>query len=106
LLAQPPLGCPSARRWTRPGQRTMARKGGRSNSGSEDPFRVSPECIAARATGIGPDPEISERSNQMRLRTIAAALVVAAPLLALGAPRPQLAGIQAMDIRLLLPPQP
>ena len=37
----------------------------------------------------------------MRIRTIAAAFVVAAPLLALGSPRLQLAGIQAIATGIL-----
>ena len=43
---------------------------------------VSPECLVAEQTVFV--QIFSEGSNQMRLRTIAAAFVVAAPLLALG----------------------
>jgi hypothetical protein len=53
--------------------------------GSEAPFRVFPECFAASNWLL--DPGASERSDQMRLRTIAAALMVAAPLLTLESPQ-------------------
>ena len=42
----------------------------------------------------------------MQIRTIAAALVVAAPLLALGGPQAAACWVQAMDMGLLLPPRP
>ena len=54
--------------------------------GSEDPFGVSPECIGDRAIGICSNAGISERSDQMQIRTIAAA-ALAASVLALESPR-------------------
>ena len=69
-------------RWTRPAERTNARRKDRGiGGGSRDTFVVSPERFAAEQPVFV--QIISERSNQMRLRTIAAAFVVAAPLLAL-----------------------
>jgi hypothetical protein len=53
---------------------------------SEYPFGVSPECFAAEQLAFVSNPGITERSDQMRIRTIAAALVVAAPLLVLESP--------------------
>ena len=69
-------------RWTRPAERTNAHRKDRGiGGGSRDTFVVSPERFAAEQPVFV--QIISERSNQMRLRTIAAAFVVAAPLFAL-----------------------
>ena len=56
--------------------------------GSDYPFvGVSPECYEAEQLAFVLIPKTSEGSDQMRIRTIAAALVVAAPLLILGSPK-------------------
>ena len=47
------------------------------------PFRGSPECHATAQLAFPLKPGTSDRSGQMRLRTLVVALAVAAPLLAL-----------------------
>src|SRR4249920_2266542 len=54
-------------------------------SGSRDTFGGSPECFAAGQRVFV--QILSERSKHVRIRTITAAFVLAAPLLALGSPQ-------------------
>ena len=77
--------CPSARRWTRPGERTNARR--KDVVLTVDPLSGFPLSVLRSSNWHCSNPGISERSDQMRIRAIAAALVVAAPLLALGSPQ-------------------
>jgi hypothetical protein len=73
-----------------------------TTGGSEDPFRVSPECFAAEQTV--PDPEDPNGVIRCAYEQLPPSWWSQRLFLPLKAPRPQLVGgVQGMDIRLVLP---